>query len=596
MPGQGRFGSGNMRQPPRNRTFWLRDRIVKAPVRQFVSTLSHARNPRLLAASAVTGVAVAAIVALFETLAQEILLAYVLDLDLRYIALAPALGLLATWIVLRTVAGGASGSTSDEYIRAFHERRPSIPIRELPGKLLGGVVTIGFGGAVGLEGPSVYAGSSLGLFLHERLGRFFRRSEARILLTAGAAAGIAAVFKAPATGVIFALEAPYREDVTPQALIPALIAAASSYVTFVFLIGSTPVVPFLGEGGIVLGEQGSVAVLDVQLGDLLGALILGIAAGLGGRSFAWLVRRAKQAATTIPTPYRMLGAAVVLGCLAIAADIAFDEVLTLGPGIEAMAWVVQDHGLGLIALLFGMRIAATLATVVGGGVGGLFIPLATLGVIVGQFVGVSLGTDDTGLYPTLGLAAFLGAGYRSPIAAVMFVAESTGGVGTFMVPALVAAAVSQVVAGPCSVADFQHWKRLGHLERRFTLPLSSILTTDVFTVPPDATVSEFVYMHVLGRRQRVVPVVDGSRYLGMARLRDLSAIARDDWETTTIESLMATNLPTAQPSWTLRDVVVVMEQADIDVLAVTDSSGTFIGVVIEDDVVRLGEILDETES
>ena len=156
--------------------------------------------------------------------------------------------------------------------------------------------------------------------------------------------------------------------------------------------------------------------------------------------------------------------------------------------------------------------------------GGLFIPLAALGVVMGEFVGTALGEDETTLYPILGLAAFLGAGYRAPIAAVMFVAESTGGVGSFVVPALVAAAVSQIVAGPASVADHQRQHRLGHVERRFTLPLSSTLTTDVLTVPPDATVSEFVYFHVLARRERIVPVVDGGTYVGMARLDDISEL------------------------------------------------------------------------
>ena len=323
-------------------------------------------------------------------------------------------------------------------------------------------------------------------------------------------------------------------------------------------------------------------------------MILGIAAGLCGRGFAWLVRRAKVVSKQVPWTTRILVGGVALAVLAVLAELAFDEVLTLGPGTEAMAWVVGDHGLSLIALLFGMRMAATIATIIAGGVGGLFIPLATLGVVVGQFVGVALGEENTGLYPTLGLAAFLGAGYRAPIAAVMFVAESTGGVGAFIVPALVAAAVSQVVAGPSSVAEYQRSERLGHLEQRFTLPLTSILTTDVLTVPPDATVSEFVYMHVLGRRERVVPVVDGDIYMGMARLDDLAAVDRDDWETTTVESLMATDLQTARPSWSLRDAVAVMDADDIDVLAVTDEGGTFIGVVTEDDVVKLGEILDET--
>jgi predicted transcriptional regulator len=154
--------------------------------------------------------------------------------------------------------------------------------------------------------------------------------------------------------------------------------------------------------------------------------------------------------------------------------------------------------------------------------------------------------------------------------------------------------VSQVVAGPSSVADYQRARRLGHLERRFTLPLTSILTTDVLTVPPDATVSEFVYFHVLGRRVRIVPVVDGGRYVGMARLEDVSEVDRDEWESSTVGQYMATELPTARPSWTLRDAVAAMESADIDVLAVCDGDGTFIGVVTADEILKLDEILDET--
>ena len=110
----------------------------------------------------------------------------------------------------------------------------------------------------------------------------------------------------------------------------------------------------------------------------------------------------------------------LLAGLAVGADAAFDAPLTIGPGLAAMEWVVApDHGLGLIALLFGLRIAATIVSLGAGGVGGLFIPLAVQGVILGQFVGQVLETERPGLYPILGLAAFLGAGYRAPISAVM---------------------------------------------------------------------------------------------------------------------------------------------------------------------------------
>jgi CBS domain-containing protein len=236
--------------------------------------------------------------------------------------------------------------------------------------------------------------------------------------------------------------------------------------------------------------------------------------------------------------------------------------------------------------------AATIITLAAGGVGGLFIPLAVQGVILGQFTGELLGSDRPGLYPTLGLAAFLGAGYRAPISAVMFVAESTG--GSFVVPALVAAAVSQLVAGRSSVAEHQHSVRLGHLERRFTLPVTSALDTDVMTVPPDATVAEFMYLHVLGRRERSVAVVDGSTFLGMISLTEVSAIDRSTWDDTTVGSLLSGEQVSARPTWSLRDTVVAMEQADVDVLAVTDAEGAFIGMISADDILKLDEILDET--
>jgi hypothetical protein len=179
------------------------------------------------------------------------------------------------------------------------------------------------------------------------------------------------------------------------------------------------------------------------------------------------------------------------------------------------------------------------------------------GFILGSVVGDALrllewGSDDN-IWPILGLAAFLAAGYRTPIAAVMFVAESSG--GTAVVPALVAAAVSQLVAGESSVSAGQRVERKGHLEERFSLPLVSALTTDVLTVPSDATISEFVWVHALGRRQRVVPVVDGPTYRGLCSVEAATAIHRDEWEAHPIESIMEADVPTARPSWTLRDAV-----------------------------------------
>ncbi|WP_419851028.1 chloride channel protein [Candidatus Poriferisocius sp.] len=533
--------------------------------------------------SIVTGALVGLLVAGFEQLTVEVLLKRLLEGPLWWQAAAPAIGLFAAVAILRHLGRGASPSTSDEYVRAFHERHPRLPLSQLPAKLLAGVATIGLGGSVGLEGPSVYAGATVGHSTQGLFARWLRREEAKMLLTAGAAAGIAAVFKTPATGVIFALEAPYRDDVARRALLPALLASASGYLVYVALLGTDPVID--------LGSHDS----NLSIIHLGGGALLGLVAGLGGRGFAWLVRQAKGLERQFPIGVRILIGGAVLAGLVLATEAVFDQPLSLGPGVEATQWLRDgNHTLLLIGSLLAFRIIATLTTVGAGGTGGLFIPLAVQGVIVGSFVGQALGTADMGLYRTLGLAAFLGAGYRAPITAVMFVAESTG-TSAFVVPALIAAAVSQLVAGSSSVASYQLDKREGLVERRLALPLTSALTTDTLTVPPDATVSELVYIHLLGRREREVPVVDGGAYLGMCGLEQMSDLERDAWNDTLVADIARRDLPTARPSWTLRDAVAQMDANDTDQLPVTDDDSTFIGVVRADDILRLDEILDETE-
>ena len=124
----------------------------------------------------------------------------------------------------------------------FMSATPGCRFSQLPAKLMAGMATIGLGGSMGLEGPSVYAGATVGHSTQGLFGRWLRREETKMLLTAGAAAGIAAVFKTPATGVIFALEAPYRDDVARRALLPALLASASGYLVYVAALGTDPVI------------------------------------------------------------------------------------------------------------------------------------------------------------------------------------------------------------------------------------------------------------------------------------------------------------------------------------------------------------------
>ena len=568
------------------------------------------RNRALrFAAYGLIGVVVGLVVAAFDRFTVEFLLLEITDGPLWVQATGPLVGLVLAAVVLRFLGFGMGGATSEELIRAYHARGNRLALRYLPGRLLAGAATMGFGGALGLEGPSLYAGGTIGASVQQRLRWLFADKDNRMLMVAGAAAGVAAVFKTPATGVLFALEVPYQGDVARRALLPALIASATSYLTFVTFLGTDRI--FDPEQVVTVGgvteDQTIIRQIDVSfdLTELAAAAALGAIAGLGALLFARLVRHAKRVETSVPWWPRVAGAGLVLGALAVASHHLFDAPLTLGPegGETLFNYVVnpQDEpALALLLALFAMRLLATMATMAGGGVGGIFIPLALLGLVLGRIAGEILERGDlidaqsaAGLFPAVGIAAFLGAGYRTPLASIMFVAESTGQAG-FVVPALIAAAVGQVVMGGNSVSAFQRATRIGHLEARFRLPISAALLTDVQTVPPDRSVQAWVWDDALPHRLSNAPVVDGERYCGMVHLADATEIDRAHWSDVTVGQVMRTATPTARLTWDLGRCAAIMEEEDLETLAVVGEDDRFLGVVTDDAILRLDEIIDDT--
>jgi len=92
--------------------------------------------------------------------------------------------------------------------------------------------------------------------------------------------------------------------------------------------------------------------------------------------------------------------------------------------------------------------------VAGGGSGGIFIPLVVGGALIGSMIGGAVDRADLTLFIVIGVAAFLGGGYRVPLAAVMFVAETTGR-PSFIVPGLLAAVAAELMMGASSVTRYQ---------------------------------------------------------------------------------------------------------------------------------------------
>jgi CIC family chloride channel protein len=410
---------------------------------EWLTGLGH-RARQVLVLAGLTGLVTGLAVAGFEWVTRDVLFDHLRRQPEPVQVLAPLVGLLLAAASLRWLAAGSSPSTADEYIHNFHEPNHALDLRPVAGRLLASVATLGLGGSMGYEGPSIYLGASVGSALQARLGRFFSCDDTKVLLVAGAAAGVSAIFKAPATGLVFALEVPYQEDFARHMLLPAGIASAAGYLVFAAFYGTSP----------LLAASGSP---PFDLRDLGGAVILGVLCGIGARVFVVGLGAAKRACATTRPVVRALVAGAGLATLAAASFGLFGAGLTLGAGYDNLAWALNPHRtIGLVIALLVMRAVATVLTVGGGGAGGLFIPLVIEGALLGRVVGGLVGQAGSAslFFPLVGVSAFLGAGYRVPLAGVVFAAEASGRPG-FIVPGLIAAVVAELLMGGASASSYQ---------------------------------------------------------------------------------------------------------------------------------------------
>ena len=153
--------------------------------------------------------------------------------------LVPAVGGILSGLLVFTVAPEAEGHGTDAAIAAYHYHqgriRPRVPLV----KIVASALTIGSGGSGGREGPIAQIGAGFGSFLGSVLGLL--PAERRILMAGGMGAGVAAIFRAPLAGALFAAEVIYRSpDFESEVIIPAALASITAYCTFGLVFGWAP--------------------------------------------------------------------------------------------------------------------------------------------------------------------------------------------------------------------------------------------------------------------------------------------------------------------------------------------------------------------
>lgn len=280
-------------------------------------------------------------------------------------------------------------------------------------KIIGGVLAIGAGMSLGREGPSVQIGACVGQGLSQTGRR--TRFEGRILMTAGAGAGLAAAFNAPLAGVIFGLEE-MQKTISPALLLTGITASITAATVTEVVFGMSPVF-----------SMGYLLPLPLNLFDVLVAA--GIVIGLLGRLFNIAL------AYSLNT-YSRLGLSGMkkpLVPLVLAGILGFVLPEILGGGnLLVDSLVVTDYTIGFLCLLFVGKFLFTMICFGSGVPGGIFLPMLVLGAAGGAVLAKLLVL--AGLLPAMyyadiivfGMAAYFSSVVKSPVTGSILILEMTG--------------------------------------------------------------------------------------------------------------------------------------------------------------------------
>jgi CIC family chloride channel protein len=394
----------------------------------------------------------------------------------------------------------------------------------------------------------------------------------RIMLISGAGAGIAAVFRAPLTGLVFALEMPYKDDLAHEALLPSLIASVVSYATLVAIVGAEP----------LFGFAGSTTFKDV---DLIWSALRGVGIGIIALVYDITFRRVRRLFLTAHMPHTLKLMAGGLGtglCGLLFVSVYPGGLIPIGPNYEAVRYVLSDPHPSRMLLAF-----ATICSLGSGGVSAMFVPLLLVGGAIGSAFAQSLvHTPAFDLYSAVGMAAFIAAGYKTPLTAVVFVAETTGG-HSYIIPSLIGAAVAYAISGEASVSGDQHLHETAKLADLAGMMVRDVVQRRVISVQARSTIREFAASVAAHQRHMIFPVYEDVRVIGTVLVSDLSRVAPEDWDKSTIGEFADRSACRVTDACDLSEALrLLVRERGAQMLLVMDGAGALQGIVTNTDILR----------
>ncbi len=446
----------------------------------------------------------------------------------------PAIGIILATLFVRYIVRDNISEGVTRVLYSMSRGDSRIASHNTWSSIVGGATTIGFGGSVGPEAPIVLTGAAIG----SNVGRLARLNYkyTTLLLCCGAGAAVAAIFKAPITGLIFVLEI-LMLDLTATSIIPLLIATVTATTIAFVLRGFDPII------AVTLRPEDHFELWQIPL-----FILLGICCGLMAWYFTSMNARVGRLFKKQPTQQRkwIIGG-IILGLLIFIFPPlygegyeAFTELMhgrtdplfdnSLFYRFSHIEWVVI---LFVIATMF-FKVIAMATTNAAGGVGGTFAP----SLFVGAFTGASLALICNALFDLhvplasftlVGMAGVMTGVMKAPLTSIFLIAELSNGYGLF-IPLMITACISFALnywLDPDSIYTKQLRQRgelLTHDKDQSVfvfLKLDELMETDFIRIREHMTLGDLIAI-ISSARRNIFPVIDDfGRLLGVVQLDDL---------------------------------------------------------------------------
>lgn len=503
----------------------------------------------------------------------------------------PIVGIFLAILVIRYVIRSEVRHGIPTVLYSISKQKGKIRRHNLYSSVLTASLTVGFGGSVGLEGPTVATGTAWGSWIASVFRLNYKNT---ILMLACACAGaMAAIFKAPIAAIVFAVEV-IMIDLTVFSLVPLLLASSTAVVISYLFLGQDVLYPF--------------NVVDTfAIGDLPFYIALGIATGFVSVYFskmylfiADLFEKLKSKRMKLIVGGASLGALIFLfpalygegyesinECLAGNLNYLFDNSLFYE--LQEKMWVAM---LLIVAVIL-LKIVATSITFGAGGVGGIFAPTLFMGVNTGMLF--SLLVNRLGIrelnssnFALIGMAGLIAGVLHAPLTGIFLIADISGGYKLF-VPLMITATFAYLIVRaftPNSVYHIQLAKRnelLTHDKDANVLQLMQVrnlIETDFEVLSPDATLRDLTEAITRAHRD-LFPVVnaDGTM-VGMVKMDDVRTMIFNHklYDTVKISELMYMPEFYIDPNDSMEIVTSKFESSGRYNLAVIEN-GKYIGFI-----------------